>query len=69
MTMTHADDQLARELLTSASGFTGEVLSLAVSVRDRRPELAAHLEQLAAEVAGSVLDAVSAWPVPGIRVS
>lgn len=69
MTMTHADDQLARELLTAASAFTGEVISLAASARVRWPELAAHLEDLAAEVAGSVLDAVSAWPVSGRRVS
>ena len=69
MAMTHADDQLARELLTAASGFTGEVISLAASARDWRPELAAHLEELAAEVAGIVLDAVSAWPVSGRRVS
>lgn len=69
MAMTHADDQLARELLAAASAFTGEVLSLAAWVRGWRPELAAHLEDLAAEVAGSVLDAVSAWPVSGRRVS
>jgi hypothetical protein len=69
MAMTHADDQLARELLTAASAFTGEVISLSASARVRRPELAAHLEDLAAEVAGSVLDAVSAWPVSGRRVS
>ena len=67
MTMTHADDQLARELLTAASGFTGEVLSLAASARVRQPELAAHLEQLAAEVAGCVLEAVGAWPLAGRR--
>lgn len=69
MAMTHADDELARELLTAASAFTGEVISLAASAPVRRPELAAHLEELAAEVAGSVLDAVSAWPVSGRRVS
>jgi len=70
MPKTHADDQLARELLTTASAFTSEVLSLAAGARvQRRLELAAHLEQLAAEVAGTVLDAVSAWPVAGMRVS
>jgi hypothetical protein len=69
MAMTHADDELARELLTAACAFTGEVISLAASARYRRPELAAHLEQLAAEVAGIVLDAVRAWPVSGRRVS
>jgi hypothetical protein len=69
MTTTHADDQLARDLLTAASAFTGEVISLAASARVLRPELAAHLEELTAEVAGIVLDAVSAWPVSGRRVS
>ncbi len=47
MTVAHDDDRLARQLLTVASAFTGEVLSLA------------------AEVAGCVLDAVSAWPALG----
>ena len=69
MAMTHADDQLARGLLTAATVFTGEVIALAASARRRRPELAAHLEELAAEVAGVVLDAVSAWPALGERVS
>jgi len=67
MAMTHADDRLARELLTAASAFTGEVISLSASVRACRPELAVHLEELAAEVAGVVLDAVSAWPARGRR--
>jgi len=66
---TDADDRLARELLAAASGFTGEVIALAASTRGRQPELAAHLEELAAEVAGSVLDAVSAWPLRRRRVS
>jgi hypothetical protein len=65
MTMADADDRLARELLTAASAFTGEMISLADRARGRQPELARHLEELAAEVAGSVLDAVSAWPALG----
>lgn len=69
MAVTHADDQLARELLTVASAFTGEVITLATRARGRQPELAQHLEGLAAEVAGCVLDAVSAWPVCGRQVS
>ncbi len=69
MAMTHADDALARGLLTAASVFTGEVISLSASARVCRPELAAYLEELAAEVAGVVLDAVSGWPAQGERVS
>lgn len=69
MSMPETDDQLARELLTAASAFTDEVLSLAADKSVLRPELVAHLEHLAAEVAGVVLDAVDAWPVARRQVS
>ena len=62
-----SDDELAREVLGVASMFTAAVTGLAGELRDGRPELAAHLEQLAAEVAGCVLDAVGAWPQAGRR--
>lgn len=62
-----SDDELARELLSAASMFTAAVTALAGGLQEGRPELAAHLEQLAAEVAGCVLDAVGAWPQAGRR--
>jgi hypothetical protein len=69
MATTPDDDRLARDLLRAASVFTGEVLALASGACRSDSELGVHLEELAAEVAGSVLDAISAWPVCGRQVS
>ena len=62
-----SDDALARDLLGAAGFFTGQITALAARLRTSRPELADHLNQLAAEVAGAVLEAVRTWPVSGNR--
>jgi hypothetical protein len=60
-----SDDELARELLGAAQSFTGNLTAVATRLHDRRPELAGHLNQLAADIAGAVLEAIRTWPVPG----